>query len=243
MNLTYESIAHRIDHALLAPTLTEAEMLAGCQLAAVYEVASVCIKPYAIDLAVKTLRDSKVKVGTVIGFPHGGQATAIKVAETVEALRSGAAEIDMVVNIGEVISGRWRHVEDEIRQVVAVTREHGALLKVILETCYLTDDQKIKLCEICGETRVGYVKTSTGYGTGGATEANILLMRRSSPDHVKVKASGGIRDLKSAIRFAELGAERLGLSRTAEILDELSEQLGLPRRNVSRGTMTGSENY
>ena len=236
MELTYESIAGRIDHALLLPTMNEAEMLDGCRLAARYEVASVCIKPFAVATAVEALGGSKVKVGTVIGFPHGGQATSVKVAETREALARGAVEIDMVVNIGLVLGGGWDAVATEIRAIHQATRSASGLLKVIFETCYLDERQKIRLCEVCSEIGVEYVKTSTGFGTGGATEADIELMRRICPPEVKVKASGGIRDLDTAIRLSELGAERLGLSGTAPILDALCDRLGLARQDVSRGT-------
>ena len=240
MELTYEAIAGRIDHALLLPTMTEEEMTAGCRMAARYEVASVCIKPFAVALAVEALGASSVRVGTVVGFPHGGQAAAVKVAETRAALADGAAEIDMVVNIGRVLGGRWDDVAAEIRAIHEVTRAAGGLLKVIFETCYLDEAQKIRLCEICGAIGVDYVKTSTGFGTGGATEGDIQLMRRVCPPHVKVKASGGIRDLDAAIRLSELGAERLGLSGTATILDALCDRLGLPRRDVSRETRPAS---
>ncbi len=240
MNLTYEAIARRIDHALLLPTMTPAETLAGCLLAARYEVASVCVKPHAVRLAVEALQGSVVQVGTVVGFPHGGQSTANKVAEAREAIQLGATEIDMVVNLGEVLGGGWRTVEDELRQVTQAVKEHQRMIKVIFETCYLTDQQKIYLCEICGTVGVDYVKTSTGFGTGGATRADLVLMKKHSSTQVKLKASGGIRNLQTAIEFVELGAERLGVSRTTEILDELYQQLNLPNRVVSRETSTST---
>ena len=246
MTLTYDLIAQKIDHALLLPTLTEAEMVAGCELARRYDVASVCIKPYAIPLAVKALAGSDVKVGTVIGFPHGGQSTPIKVAETIEAIDRGAVEIDMVINIGAVLSGNWSLIGDEIDRIAAATHDRGALIKVIFETCYLTDDQKIHLCAICGQAGVDYVKTSTGFGTGGATPSDLVLMKSHVPTTVKLKASGGIKTLDDAIEFVNLGSERLGLSRTTEILDELCVRLDLPTRNVSRETLRtgpGSDNY
>jgi len=240
MNLTYEAIARRIDHALLLPTMTPAETLAGCQMAARYGVASVCVKPHAVRLAVDALQGSVVQVGTVVGFPHGGQSTANKVAEAREAIHLGATEIDMVVNIGEVLGGGWPTVEDELLQVTQVVKEHQRLIKVIFETCYLTDEQKIHLCEICRKVGVDYVKTSTGFGTGGATRMDLVLMKKHSSPQVKLKASGGIRDLQTAIEFVELGAERLGVSRTAEILDELRQRLKLPSRIVSRETLTST---
>ena len=246
-DLTYESIARMIDHALLAPALAEADLRAGCRLAANYEVATVCIKPYAVPLAVEMLQESRVGVGTVIGFPHGGQATSSKDQEIVTALQAGAGEVDMVVNIGAVVSGRWDLVEAEIHQLTQTTKVHGGLLKVIFETCYLSDEQKIHLCQICSEASVQYVKTSTGFGTDGATTHDVALMRQHSPAHVKVKASGNIRDLARAIEFRGLGAERLGLSRTKEILDELCTRLGIRHKKVFRETkgnrITMPDNY
>jgi deoxyribose-phosphate aldolase len=240
MILTYESIARRIDHSLLAPTMTEAELRDGCRLAADYGVASVCIKPFAVAMASKLLTGTGVQVGTTIGFPHGGHVTAVKVFESRRAIEDGATELDMVINIGQAIGGQWDLVRDDIAEVTGVAHEHGAIVKVIFENCYLNDDQKARLCAICGEVKADYVKTSTGYGTGGATRDDILLMRKASPAHVKVKAAGGMRDLDSAIAFAELGCDRLGLSRTAEILDALLDRLGEAKRPrstpVSRGT-------
>ena len=240
MNLTYELIAGRIDHALLLPTMTNTEMLAGCRMAAAYEVASVCIKPTAVRLAVQALRGTVVQVGTVVGFPHGGQTTRTKLAETREALEAGASEIDMVANIGHILGGDWQSVEDEMVQITRLTRDYRGLIKVIFETCYLDADQKIQLCEICGRAGVDYVKTSTGFGTGGATKEDLILMRRHSPSQVKLKASGGIRDLATAIEFVQLGSERLGLSRTAEILEELCVRLGQNPKHVSRETSAES---
>lgn len=239
MDLTYEAIAGRIDHALLTPTMTAAEMVAGCRLAARYEVATVCINPFAVPLAVAELEGSKVGVGTVIGFPHGATTRQCKVDETIEAIEAGATEIDMVVNVGATLGGQWDLVRAEIEQVNRAAHERHAILKVIFETCYLDDAQKVALCRICGELGVDYVKTSTGFGSNGATAADVALMRRSSPSRVRVKASGNIKNLAAAIAFSELGAERLGLSRTAEVLDELCDRLGLPRRSVPRGTHEG----
>jgi deoxyribose-phosphate aldolase len=225
MELTYEAIARRIDHSLLGPTLNQAELEDGCLLAARYHVASVCIKPYSVPLAAALLRGSDVAVGTTIGFPHGGHATAIKLFESERALDDGATELDMVVNIGQVLSGDWDAVTADIAAVTAAAHRRGALVKVIFENCYLNDAQKIRLCKICGELRADYVKTSTGYGTGGATEADLILMRRESPSHVKLKAAGGVRTLDGMISCARIGCDRIGASRTAEVLDELKARL------------------
>ena len=241
MLLSYETIASRIDHALLLPTMTPAEVEVGCRLADAYGVATVCVKPADIRLAAKCLRGNSVGVGTVIGFPHGGQATSVKVFESRAALDDGATELDMVVNIGQVREGMWDEVRDEIAAVVSVAREREALVKAIFENCYLDDDQKARLCTTCAEAGADYVKTSTGFGSGGATEADLILMRRATPAEVKLKAAGGMRDLDTAIRFVEIGCDRLGTSKTAEILDALTDRLGLARRgDVSRETTVDS---
>jgi deoxyribose-phosphate aldolase len=224
--LTYDAIAKRIDHSLLGPILGGPELEAGCRLAARYGVASVCIKPYAVPLAARILRGTGVAVGTTIGFPHGGHSTAVKVFESREALADGATELDMVINIGQAIAGEWDAVASDIRAVTEAAHDGGGIVKVIFENCYLNDDQKIRLCQICGEVGADYVKTSTGYGTGGATLDDLRLMRRSSPTRVKLKAAGGVRTLDAMIECAEIGCDRIGASRTAEILDELKARLG-----------------
>ncbi|AGA26094.1 deoxyribose-phosphate aldolase [Singulisphaera acidiphila] len=222
MEFTYEAIAKRIDHSLLGPTLTDAELEEGCRLAAKYKVASVCIKPYAVALAAEILEGSGVLVGTTIGFPHGGHTTSVKVFESERAIADGATELDMVINIGHAIEGRWNQVQAELNAITRTAHDGGAILKVIFENCYLTDEQKIRLCQICGDVGADYVKTSTGYGTGGASHSDLILMRKAAPPHVKLKAAGGIRDLDAAIAVAKLGCDRIGASKTAEILDELT---------------------
>lgn len=226
MELTYDAIAKRIDHSLLGPTLTEAELDEGCRVAARYGVASVCIKPFAVARAAELLRGTGVLVGTTIGFPHGGHSTAAKVFESQRAMSDGATELDMVINIGQAIGGNWDAVRDDIAAVTRVAHDGGAIVKVIFENCFLTDEQKIRLCTICGEVRADYVKTSTGYGTGGATHDDLILMRKHSPAHVKLKAAGGVRTLDAAIAAAELGCDRIGASKTAEMLDELTARVG-----------------
>jgi deoxyribose-phosphate aldolase len=223
--LTYDLIAKRIDHSLLGPTLTDNELELGCKLAAKYGVASVCIKPYAVQLAARLLAGSGVAVGTTVGFPHGGHATAVKVFEARKAMDDGATELDMVINIGQAIGGNWDAVAGDIAAVTRAAHERGALVKVIFENCYLNDAQKLKLCELCGPAKADYVKTSTGYGTGGATQEDLTLMRQAAPPHVKLKAAGGVRTLDGAIAVVELGCDRFGASKTAEILDELKARL------------------
>lgn len=226
---TYADIAKTIDHSLLQPFLTDAEMRSGCELARRYDVASVCIKPAAVKLAVEILKGSTVAVGTTIGFPHGGHRTDVKVFESMRAMEDGATELDMVVNIGDVLAGEYGRVTDDIEQVVRAAHSGGALVKVIFENCYLKPDQIRELCRICGEVGADFVKTSTGYGTGGATIDDLKLMRASSPPHVKVKAAGGVRDLEKAIEVIGLGVSRIGASATAAILDPWRERLGLPK--------------
>jgi deoxyribose-phosphate aldolase len=223
--LTYEAIARRIDHALLGPTLTDKELEEGCKLAVTYDVASVCIKPYAVSLAARILEDSGVAVGTTIGFPHGGHATAVKVFESHTAMDDGATELDMVINIGQAIGGNWGAVARDIAEVARAAHDRGAVVKVIFENCFLNNEQKVRLCQVCGEVGADYVKTSTGYGTEGATHEELILLRKSSPAHVKLKAAGGIRTLDQAIAVVELGCDRIGTSRTAEILGELKVRL------------------
>ena len=228
LTLSYDTIAKRIDHSLLTPTLTRTELERGCRLAAAYGVASVCIKPYAVSVASRILENTGVAVGTVIGFPHGGNVTAIKVAEARQALADGAVELDMVINIGQAIGGEWDNVAADIAAVTGVAHHGGGIVKVIFENCYLNPEQKVKLCTICGDVGADYIKTSTGYGSGGATLDDLRLMRKAAPASVKLKAAGGIRDLDSALEAVELGCDRLGATRSAEILDELRKRLDLP---------------
>lgn len=216
---TYRDIAKMIDHSLLQPNLTDAELEQGCRLAREYDVASICIKPYAVPLAAGLLAGSAVAVGTTIGFPHGGHTTAIKVAESERAIADGARELDMVVNIGKVLSKDWGYVADDIRQVVEAAHQHGALVKVIFENSMLADEHKEQLCRICGEVGADFVKTSTGYGATGATDEDLRLMRRCAPPHVQVKAAGGVRTFERLLAVRALGVTRVGATATKAILD------------------------
>jgi deoxyribose-phosphate aldolase len=227
MEFTYRDLAKMIDHSLLNPTLTVAELEAGCELALRYDVASVCILPYYLPRCAELLRGSDVRASTTIGFPHGGQATAIKLAEANQALADGGEELDMVVNISQVLSGAWGYVRQDIEAVVQTAHAAGQKVKVIFENCYLNDAQKIELCRICSEVGVDWVKTSTGYGTGGATHDDLRLMRAHSAPHVQVKAAGGVRDLDALLAVRELGVTRCGASRTQEMLDECRRRLDL----------------
>jgi deoxyribose-phosphate aldolase len=229
---TYADIAKMIDHSLLNPTLTAAELEAGCRVALEYDVASVCIMPYYLRRCGEILRGSTVRASTTIGFPHGGHATATKLAEARQALADGGEELDMVVNISQVLSGEWAYVREDIRVVVEAAHEAGRKVKVIFENCYLQDEQKVRLCEICGELGADWVKTSTGYGSGGATLEDLKLMRAHSPEYVQVKAAGGIRTLDALLEVRALGVTRVGASRTVEMLDECRRRVGLPKKGT-----------
>ncbi|NLI00818.1 MAG: deoxyribose-phosphate aldolase [Chthonomonadales bacterium] len=225
MSYTVAELAKMIDHSLLQPVLTDEDMERGLRVALDYDVASVCIKPYYLARCAEVLRGSAVAPSTVIGFPHGGNCTATKVAEARQALADGGRELDMVINIGKALSGDWAYVEADIAEVVKVSHEGGAIVKVIFENCYLTDEAKIRLCEICGSVNADFVKTSTGYGTGGATLDDLRLMRKHAPPHVRVKAAGGVRTLDALLDVREAGAERCGATATVAILDEAKRRL------------------
>jgi deoxyribose-phosphate aldolase len=220
---TYADLAKMIDHSLLQPVMTDAELEQGCRLAREYNVASVCIKPYAVRQAVQLLAGSTVAVGTTIGFPQGGHVTAIKVAESEQAMADGATELDMVVNIGKVLGKDWKYVGDDIARVVEVAHRRQALVKVIFENCFLQDEHKQQLCRICGEVGADFVKTSTGYGDGGATDADLRLMRQYSPPQVQVKAAGGVRTLERLVAVRAMGVTRVGATATRAILDEAKQ--------------------
>ena len=230
-------LAKMIDHSLLHPTMTDQDLREGCELAKRYNVASVCIKPYAIPDAVKWLKGSDVLVGTVIGFPHGNSAIKIKKAETSQACQDGAVEIDMVINIGKALQKDWDYIREEIREVLATTKEFGAILKVIFENDFISDDAiKIRLCEICSELKVAFVKTSTGYGMvkgkdgqynyRGATEHDLKLMRKHSAPEVQVKAAGGVRTLDDLLQVKSWGVTRVGATATATILNDAYDRFG-----------------
>jgi len=225
VDYTYDDIAGMVDHSLLQPNLTDEQLEEGCRLALEYEVASVCILPHWLKRAGEILTGSAVQASTTVGFPHGGHTTVVKVAEAEKALADGATELDMVVNISKVLSGDWSYVEKDIKAVLDPTHAGRMKLKVIFENCYLEDAHKVRLCEICGELGVDWVKTSTGYGTGGATDEDLILMRKHSPAHVQVKAAGGVRTLDQLLRVRELGCTRCGASRTRDILEDLKSRL------------------
>ena len=224
---SYSDIAKMIDHSLLNPALTVEELEAGCRLARDYDVASVCIMPYYAARCAELLRGSTVQPSTTIGFPHGGHSTEIKIAEAERALKDGATELDTVINISKARSGDWKYVADEIRALTELTHSQGQKIKIIFENAYLDNAAKIRLCEICGDVGVDWVKTSTGYAPSGATIEDLKLMCKHSPPHVQVKAAGGVRDLDGLLAVRAIGVTRVGASRTAQMLDECKRRLGL----------------
>jgi deoxyribose-phosphate aldolase len=252
MRYSYAELAGMIDHALLHPTMTDREIEEGCKLADKYQVATVCVKPYAVRQAVRCLHGSSVKVGCVIGFPQGSNSTECKRRETELACLDGAVEVDMVLNIGKAMSGDWDYVEADIRAVCDEAHKHGALVKVIIETDFLSsggaglsgDELKAKVCQLSEKAGADWVKTSTGFGFvklkdgnynyKGATEHDVALMRKTCSSKVRVKASGGVRDLDGMIRMRELGATRIGTSGTVALMEEYRrrEAGGQPREST-----------
>jgi deoxyribose-phosphate aldolase len=216
-----------IDHSLLNPSLTTSELEDGCSLAVRYDVASVCILPYALARCAEILAGSTVKASTTIGFPHGGHSTVTKLAEARQALEDGGQELDVVINISKARSGDWRYVRDELLALTEMVHAGGAKIKVIFENAYLDDDAKIRLCRICGEIGADWVKTSTGYAPSGATLPDLELMRKHSPASVQVKAAGGIRDLDALLAVRAIGVSRVGATRTESMLEDCRRRLGL----------------
>ncbi len=228
-------LAKMIDHSILHPTLTDEDLERECRLANQYNVASVCVKPYAVKQAAEILVGSEVLVGCVVGFPAGNSATSVKVFETEQAIRDGAVEIDMVINIGKALGGDWDYVEQEIKAVTDVCHQNNAIVKVIFENDYITGEaDKIRLCEICTRVNADYVKTSTGFGFVkrpeggyhyvGATIEDLKLMRKHSGPGVKVKAAGGVRTLDGMLAVRDAGADRLGASATQSLLEEADKR-------------------
>ncbi|MGQ9621693.1 MAG: deoxyribose-phosphate aldolase [Bacteroidales bacterium] len=232
-----DELAKMIDHSILHPAMTDEDLLRECKTAMKYNVASVCVKPYAVKQAVEILKGSDVLVGCVIGFPHGNSSTEVKVFEAKQACKNGAVEIDMVINIGKALGGDWDYVEEEIKAVTDICHRHNAIVKVIFETDFISrNEDKIRLCEICTGAGADFVKTSTGYGFvkqadgsynyTGATVEDVRLMRKHSGPAVKVKCAGGVRTLDDLLRMKAAGASRSGATATASILEEAMRRFG-----------------
>ncbi|SCW64441.1 deoxyribose-phosphate aldolase [Paenibacillus tianmuensis] len=233
---TVQDIAKMIDHSLLKPELTEQEVREGCRIAKQYDVASVCVKPCDVKIAQEELQGTNVLVTTVIGFPHGSNLTQIKVLEAEEAIRDGAVELDMVLNIGRLLSRRFDYVEQDIRAVVEIAHNHQVAVKVILENCYLTDELKEIASRLCENAGADFIKTSTGYGSGGATIPDLELMRRVTGPRVQIKAAGGVRTLDNALAIRAVGASRFGATATIAILE------GAKKRVVNGGVLQADKN-
>lgn len=222
---TVAELAKMIDHSLLRPELSDEQIHAGLQLALAYDVASVCVRPSDVDTAASILQGSAVAVGSVCGFPHGGETTAVKLYEARDLLRRGAKEVDAVLNIGKLISRQFQYIEMELLQLAKACHESGALLKVIFENAYLTDELKVVACKISKRAEVDYVKTSTGFAPSGYTKDDLLLMKRAVKDRCRVKAAGGVRSLETALEVYQCGCDRFGATQTAKILDDWKAQL------------------
>ncbi|PYH89644.1 deoxyribose-phosphate aldolase [Aspergillus ellipticus CBS 707.79] len=242
ITVTISQIAKMIDHSLLHPTMTDADILSGLKIAKENNVATACVKPYLIPLAKKELAGTDVLVCPVIGFPHGNSTTEIKVAEATAAAEAGGSEIDMVVNIGKVLGGDWEYVTQDIDAINRAVVSRGATLKVIFENDYLQSEHIIQLCKICTKLEVAFVKTSTGYGFVkqsdgsynylGATVKDLKLMRQHSGPNVQIKAAGGVRTLDDLLHVMSLGVTRIGATATIAILEEAK------KRGISNGPLT-----
>lgn len=222
--LTPAMIAKMLDHSTLQPWLTEEDIRRGCEIALRYRTATVCARPGDMKLVSKLLEGSGVLPCTVIGFPHGAHLTSVKVFEAEQAIADGCKELDMVINIGRMKGGDYDYVEQDIRAVAEAAHKGGAILKVIIETCYLTDEEKTVACRLSEKAGADFVKTSTGYGTHGATPEDVALMRAAVSDKVKVKAAGGMRTLDAILAVRAAGADRCGVSATEAIMQEAEKR-------------------
>jgi deoxyribose-phosphate aldolase len=238
--ITYEQLAKVIDHSLLRPELTEADVLSGCELAARYHVATVCVKPCDVKLAKEALKDSDVIVSTVVGFPHGSNLTSIKVAEAQQAMDDGALELDMVINIGQLRSGKHDFVREDIKAMCDVAHARGVKVKVIFENSYLTKQEKVIACKLSEAAGADWVKTSTGFASGGATLDDLRLMRANVSEKVQIKAAGGVRTLAALLDVIDAGVTRSGATATATILDDFKKMKeGIPLSTPNPDSVSG----
>lgn len=225
MTMTVEELAKKIDQTLLKPFASEADLRKHCEVAARYGFKTVAINNAPVPFCRSVLGDSGVLCDAAVSFPLGQCTIETKVFETEDVILKGAGEVDYVVNIGAIKSGKWDYVEDEMQRIVEVCNRHNVTSKVIFENCYLTDDEKRKLCEIALRVKPTFIKTSTGFGTGGATLEDVRLMKYCVGDAVQIKAAGGIRNVHDALAFLEAGASRLGTSAGVEIIEEYKKML------------------
>lgn len=216
---TKEKVAATIDHAVLKPSMTDSDIIKGCELGKKYRVASVCVRPSDVKIAYEELKGSGVKVSAVVGFPHGANRSETKALEAKLAIEDGARELDMVMNIGKFLSGDYDYVLNDIKAVVNIAHQHNVLLKVIFETCYLSLEQIAKATEISIEAGADFVKTSTGFADGSATAEAVDIMIKTAAGRIKVKPSGGIRNYDTAVSFLNQGADRLGVGSTEAVLN------------------------
>ena len=225
MNIvTAKDIAKMIDHSLLNPVMTEKDITEGCEIARKYGVATACVKQSFVDAAAGVLKGSDVLVTTVVSFPHGSSTTDVKVFEAERALGQGCRELDMVLDIGRLLGGDYDYVESDVAAVAKTAHEAGAILKVIFENAYLSDKHIVKACKLCENAGADFVKTSTGYASGGATLPDLRLMRASVSDKVQIKAAGGVRTLDAALQVRAVGATRFGCTATVKIMEEAYER-------------------
>jgi deoxyribose-phosphate aldolase len=222
---TYEGLARMIDHSLVRPELSEAQIIEGCEIAKQYQVASVSVRPCDVDAAARALGGSGVAVGSVAGFPHGSSTTGTKLYEARDLLRRGAREIDMVLNISKLISRSFQYVETELLQMADACHESGAILKVIFENAYLTEELKIVACRICARAGVDFAKTSTGFAPSGYTLEDVRLMRKHLPETIGIKAASGVRSVETALEAYEAGCSRFGATQTVTILEAWKARL------------------
>ena len=238
-HLTERDIAKTIDHSLLRPELDDAFVEDGCRLAARYDVASVCVRPVDVRRAAELLGGTDVAVGTTIGFPHGNHRTEVKVLEARRALDDGATELDMVLQIGALKSRRDADVLEDIRAVVDVGHAGGALVKVIFENAYLTDEEKIRACLLTAKAGGDFVKTSTGFAATGATHDDLRLMRANTPPNIQVKAAGGVRTLDALLEVMALGVTRIGATATETIIEDFRRRKSAMGRPADVAAVAG----
>ncbi len=240
---TIKEIAKMIDHSILHPTFTDSDLIKNCEIARKNDVATVCVKPYHTKKATELLKGCDVGICAVIGFPHGNSSIEIKKMEAKQVIRDGADEVDMVINIGKVLQQDWKYINTELAEINSICRENDVILKVIFETDFVTDDGiKIKLCQLCNDNSVAFVKTSTGYGFVknedghydyvGATEHDLTLMRRSCNPNVQIKAAGGIRTLDQILKVKEIGVSRVGATATESIMKEAKKRFKPGNSNI-----------